>query len=429
MGRRLFWRIYLTLLASLVALTILGGALWRMSSDPPPRPAREFAVRMLDSLLPPADAPTEEQAAALGRIARAFGGDVALHAPDGTRLALIGAELPAPRDVPRRSAFFPARPGHWLLALPDGRQIVARLPRPPGEPRWALLRFLAIGALAVALAAYPVVRRLTRRLEKLRGGVESWGAGDLSARIPAEGRDEVAVLARSFNEAADRIEKLVEAHKTLLANVSHELRSPLARLRLGIEMLPGARHPALAAELARNLAELDQLVEEVLLTSRLEHVAGLERSERVDLLALAAEEGARADAAVSGRPMDVVGDPRLLRRLVRNLLDNAGRHGAPPVEVEVGQEAGGVVRLEVRDAGRALAGLSAEERAALFEPFRRAPGAPEAAGSWGLGLSLVRRIAERHGGHAWCEARADGGARFVVELPDATPAYAGTMRA
>src|SRR2546422_7148170 len=94
-------------------------------------------------------------------------------------------------------------------------------------------------ALAVGVGAYPVVRRLTRRLERLQAGVESLGAGELSARVEVEGRDEVARLAESFNSSAARIEELVSAHKMLLANTSHELRTPLSRIRLRLEFLKG----------------------------------------------------------------------------------------------------------------------------------------------------------------------------------------------
>ena len=106
-----------------------------------------------------------------------------------------------------------------------------------------LAAFLGAIALVVALGARPVVRRLTGRLERLQRGVESLGAGDLRARVKVEGRDEVARLAQSFNQAAARIESLVDAHKMLLANASHELRTPLTRIRLGLELagvLPNA---------------------------------------------------------------------------------------------------------------------------------------------------------------------------------------------
>jgi signal transduction histidine kinase len=96
---------------------------------------------------------------------------------------------------------------------------------------------LGLVGLAVAVGAYPVMRRLTQRLEALQRGVERWGAGDLSARVNADGTDEVAFLARRFNHAAERIETLMESHKSLLANASHELRSPLARIRMGLELM------------------------------------------------------------------------------------------------------------------------------------------------------------------------------------------------
>src|SRR6202023_114685 len=111
--------------------------------------------------------------------------------------------------------------------------------------------------------------------------------------VKVEGRDEVAQLAESFNRAASRIETLVNAHKMLLANASHELRTPLTRIRMGVELMRGAADPQRKAELERDIAELDQLIEEVLLASRLDAVDHLETQEEVDLLALAAEECAR----------------------------------------------------------------------------------------------------------------------------------------
>src|SRR3989454_10148166 len=172
--------------------------------------------------------------------------------------------------------------------------------------------------------------------------VESLGAGELSARVMVEGNDEVARLAESFNRAAGRIEELVGAHKSLLANASHELRTPLARIRIAVELMKEKADPKRKAELEQDIAELDALIDEILLASRLDALKGLETDEPVDLLALVAEECARYDAAtLDGQPVTVRGDPRLLRRMIRNLLENAKRHGAPPIEVRVSRPENG----------------------------------------------------------------------------------------
>ena len=273
---------------------------------------------------------------------------------------------------------------------------------------------LGLLALAVAVGAYPVVRRATRRLERLKTSVEALGAGDLATRVPVEGRDEVATLAASFNRSAERIEGLVNAHKSLLANASHELRSPLARIRMAAEMLGAEAKPGLRAELERDIAELDALVDEILLASRLDSVAALDTREQVDLLALAAEECARVDAALEGEPASVEGDPRLLRRMIRNLLENARRYGGgAPVDVAVGKRDGGVA-VRVCDRGP---GVPEAERERIFEPFYRLAGAREREGGVGLGLALVRQIARKHGGDASCRPRDGGGSCFEVVLP------------
>jgi nitrogen fixation/metabolism regulation signal transduction histidine kinase len=182
--------------------------------------------------------------------------------------------------------------------------------------------------LAFALGAYPIARRLTRRLERLQGGVDQLGKGDLATRVPVEGRDEVAALARSFNRSAERIEELVQSYKLLLANCSHELRTPLARIRLGLERLAADPDDPIRGELTRSVAELDALIDEMLLASRLDALKTLERAEDVDLLAVAAEEAAHFDRGVEGQPVIVHGDPGLLRRMIRNLLANASATAA-----------------------------------------------------------------------------------------------------
>jgi two-component system, OmpR family, sensor kinase len=268
------------------------------------------------------------------------------------------------------------------------------------------------------VGTYPIIRRLTQRLDDLRLGVERWGEGDLSARIEESGSDELAFLAQRFNHAAERIETLIESHKSLLANASHELRSPLARIRMGLELMEPEGSAAFRQEIQKNIAELDQLIDEILLASRLDaRESDIGTVEPVDLTGLAAEECARAGAELvpskEGEALVVQGVAKLLRRAIRNLLENARRYSQGPVTVRVtasGQQA----TLLVCDRGP---GIPESERERIFEPFYRLRGASEREGGVGLGLALVRSIALRHHGSARCEDAPQGGACFVLTLP------------
>lgn len=273
-------------------------------------------------------------------------------------------------------------------------------------------------AVAIGVAAYPLVRQISRRLERLQRGVEKLGAGDFSARVPVEGRDEVARLASSFNRAAAQIEQLVKANKALLANASHELRTPLARIRLAVELLKESADPKRRIGLEQDIAELDWLVDEILLASRLDTVTQALDAQEVDLLALAAEECARYDAAhLEGIPTTLRADPRLMRRLLRNLLENAARHGIPPTQVRIARDARSAT-ITVWDGG---GGVPREEFENVFRPFYQPrngsdPRQRTTTGT-GLGLSLVQQIARRHGGDACCAVMSDGRSSFVVTLP------------
>ena len=409
----------------------------------------------------------------------------------------------------------PGRGTGFAVTLDDGEVLNLELasPRPSvdgepvGPPRWRLLAWfrppygfiwmVTLAGLAVMVGVFPIARRLTQRLEALQRGVQRWGEGRLDERVPVAGADEVADLARHFNASAARIEELMhnqaallQSQKSLLANASHELRSPLARIRMAVELMPprsaaapaalppegalaalgrpggGSEMPprsaaapaalppegALAAlgrpgggsempprsaaapaalppesearaEIQRNIAELDQLIDEILLASRLDAPQSeLGTMEVLDLVGLVAEEAARIDADLTLAPglpqVQVRGVSKLLRRAVRNLLENAARHGrrvGQPLAVGVALSVqGGQAVLQVDDRGP---GVPVDLRERIFEPFYRLPGASEREGGVGLGLALVRSIAQRHGGSVACGEHPGGGARFSLRLP------------
>ncbi|MDQ0042869.1 ATP-binding protein [Variovorax boronicumulans] len=330
-------------------------------------------------------------------------------------------------------------PGQGLefdVTLSDGKAITLRVApreRPSGSGGFAPWRtpfglgwMIALVGVAVALGVYPIVRRITQRLESLQRGVQRWGEGDLSVRVTEEGQDEVTDLSKRFNASAERIEQLVRSHKSLLANASHELRSPLTRIRMSLELMGDQPSPKSREEISRNIGELDQLIDEILLASRLDaSEADMGTIEAVDLTGLAAEECSQVNAELDlaegtdNAALTVPGVSRLLRRAIRNLLENARRYGAGSISVELGS-ANGFATVRVNDRGP---GVPPALRERIFEPFYRLPGASERNGGVGLGLALVKSIAERHGGTVRCEDAPEGGASFVIRLPVAATAH------
>ena len=391
--QRLYLRIWLAVVGTVVVLTVVAGWLARMEaeSERAQRPGREIVLRN-------------------------EAGDV------------IG-------QAPVRPIRVPGQGPEFQVTTVDGKTLYIQLPGPPSREAgmspgglrgplgpmrlpFSFAWMLALVAFAVALGTYPIVRRLTKRLEALERGVKQWGDGDLSLRLPEQGHDEVAVLAQGFNVAAQRVQALLLSHKALLANASHELRSPLTRIRMGLELMGSQPSATFKDEIARNIQELDQLIDEILLASRLDaSEADLGTLEPLDLVGLAAEECARAGAELQAHGetsgLVVHGVSKLLRRMLRNLLENAHRHAAGDVILSLRRH-NNQAELRVSDNGP---GVPPDLRERIFEPFYRLPGATERDGGVGLGLALVKAIVLRHGGAVFCEASASGGAGFVVHLP------------
>jgi signal transduction histidine kinase len=456
--RSLYLRIWLTVVAALALFAVVSG--WVVQRHLDQERARvESAQReriaawaeLVQRSLPGPERPREEQAQGLRDWSERLQLPMAMDDVDGRRIAASDTFLRRENDLsmPLRRMLpilFDDGRTLWVIRPRGGREPgeegmlrgpgpagqALRMPRPtpfaglelPGVPDGlAYLMLLALLFAAVAAGAWPVVRRLTRRLEALKQGVDAFGAGDLDRRVSEDGQDEVAALGASFNRSAARIQALLRSHQSLLANASHELRSPLARLKMALAMLddaPPAQQARLQAEAQTNIAELDALVEEVLLASRLEAHAGAPQTEPLDLLGLAAEEAARVGAEATGETLTLVGDERLLRRAVRNLIENARRYGGDAMEVAVAGR-GAWADLSVCDRGP---GVPDAYRERIFEPFFRMPGHAEREGGVGLGLALVRQIAERHGGQVACRAREGGGSCFTLSLPRVPPGSA-----
>ena len=414
---RLYLQIYMALVTALVLFALAASVIWWIA--PRDRDAEVFLGGMAElaaEVLPPADRPPAEQTLALERLAKRFRANLTIIGPSGTPVASAGPVMSMPRTSFTGSGIAHTFENGMLavLALPDGRKLLADDARPHRHRPFGALLMIAMFAGLLALASLPVARRLARRLERLKAGVDELGRGDLGARVNVEGRDEIAELARSFNKAAERIERLVHSQKDALATASHELRSPLARMRVALELIGADTRPDVREHIARDIAELDDLIGEILLTSRLDASPDVERRDEVDLLALVAEEGVRVGADVGGTTTTVRGDARLLRRLVRNLFENARRYGAgSAIDAEVSLSGEAAV-IRVSDRGP---GIPETERERVFEAFYRRAGTSEGEGGGvGLGLALVRRIAESHGGSACALAREGGGTTMEVVL-------------
>ena len=419
--RRLYWRIYGGFVLILVLFALFVMLLGQLGG-----PARErerwmeaMAATVAD-LLPAQGVSNERLQRSLGRLARRFRSHVSLYDTQSRLLARAGEALPPP-PLTHTSQWIRGRGERtFALALPDGRWLLirhhprrARFPFAFLSHRWPWV--IAALALAIAIVAHPLARRLTRRMERLQAQVEALGEGDLSARVQEQGNDEVAELARSFNRCAARIEALVGAQRSTLASASHELRSPLARIRMAIELLANEGRESLKAQIVQDIDELDDLIEELLLASRLKTSRSVEVAEPVQLDALLQEEASRISAQVFAEPVVVMGSARLLRRMLRNLLENALRHGnGTEIAARLVTGTDGWITVLVEDRGP---GVAPEIRDRIFEPFFRVPGMREGRDRGvGLGLSLVRQIARHHGGDATYESRKRGGSRFRVTL-------------
>ena len=290
---------------------------------------------------------------------------------------------------------------------------------------WRVMLPLAVAGMVLWLAAGKLARRLARPVDALVRATQALGAGRLDARAEVLPRTtgEFAVLAEAFNDMAARIEKQVADQRELLAAVSHELRTPLARMRVLTELLrDGGGNPRTLDQVDREVVELDALVGELLASSRLDF--GQLTAKVLDGRILAAQALERA-----GLPVDLLdveaadaglmGDATLLGRALANLLDNARKHGVGTEALRV-QERGEHVAFFVDDRGQ---GLQPGEEVRIFQPFYRKDRGGEAreAGSLGLGLALVQRIARAHGGESFAENRPGGGARVGFTVKKAGP--------
>lgn len=333
----------------------------------------------------------------------------------------LGPELLAPSE--RKSAF--DHDDHSIrVRLSDGRTLaIAFNDRSADFGMSKLMPALCLLFVTLLFGSYLAARHITRRLEQLERGVTRFGAGELDVRVEVCGRDEIASLASAFNRSFDRIAGLLKQQRRMLQSASHELRSPLARVRMALEL---ATEPELASdarerlrhEATRDIEELDALIGDLLLAGRLADTELTQAFAVVPLRPIVESEAERVGAQVAAADLQLAGDARMLRSLVRNLLENARRYGRDPIRALLSREGSELV-LRVEDAGD---GVAPEERERIFEAFYRPVGHREGAdGGVGLGLALVKTIAEHHRGSVRYVVR-ERGSCFEVRLPCAPDA-------
>ena len=414
--RRLYLQIYSILLISLITVVVAFAIFSHLNR---PGPQDQTIARTLGRLIvlsvPEKNQPLAQQKEKIKELGRELQLSLTLFDTAQQPIAHAGELLKLPPHfvtTQRSQMRFPG--GKTALKTNDGRfLVVGGIKTPPLRPITRIWLFLIAIGLVVSIVAYPFVKRLTHRLEALKHSVETIGSGDLKTRVAVEGNDEVASLASSFNAAAEKIEGLLNSQKMLLANASHELRTPLSRIRLGIELLENQENSGRISDLRGDIAELDDLIDEILLMSRLDTKTDVILEQDIDLVAIAAEESARfEDCHLEGTAPLITGDRRLLSRLIRNLLQNAKIHGKAPSHIVLDSQDSHII-LTVKDAGK---GFPAEEESRLFQAFQRGRDRQNVTG-YGLGLALVKQIAEAHKGTVEIVPKSEAQSAVRVFLP------------
>lgn len=324
------------------------------------------------------------------------------------------------------------RPPPGLAANPPPERILPRPPeRLPPRPLRPLVMPLIAGSIVSLLFAGLLAWYFSRPIRTLRAAFEAVAAGKLDTRVGgalAGRRDELVDLGQDFDRMAGRLEKLLEGQRRLLHDVSHELRSPLARLQAAADLLQ--QQPARATEIIghieRDIARMDRLVGELLTLARVDAGTGGQMDDSVDLAELVADiaadarfeaeaKGCRVEPMVAGTPA-VPGNRDLLYRAVENVVRNALRHSFAGGEIVISvrpDQAAHEVLIEIADHGP---GVGENELEAIFSPFVRGRSAISGEG-YGLGLAITRRVAEVHGGSVVAVNRPSGGLRVTLRLP------------
>jgi two-component system osmolarity sensor histidine kinase EnvZ len=317
----------------------------------------------------------------------------------------------------------------WAGLASGGRTLWVGFPhdRVGPQPVAAGLSTLAAALVLAVFAAWWLARRTVAPLERFDVAAAALGRGETPALLAETGPRELAALARRFNKLARQVQDLLEARTTLLVGLSHDLRTPLARMRLALEMIERRPDPAWTARLDMDIGEMDRLVGELLELAR-----GLGREAPTSvvlaqLLQELAERAREAGAEVLVRcPNIILEAPRAaLRRVVGNLVANAQRYAPGPVEIRV-EERDGACAIGVLDQGP---GIPVDQLETAFRPFHRVESSRSpVTGGAGLGLAIVRQLAQANGWRAWLENRPGGGLAAWVSMPNACqspPAAAG----
>lgn len=284
----------------------------------------------------------------------------------------------------------------------------------------ALLALLLVFIAGVVFTTHLVLRRLLQPVRWLSDGVARLGAGQLDVVLPNPSSDEFGRLTDAFNEMVGRVRDMVSARDQLLLDVSHELRSPLTRMKVALELLPAGQN---RARMAADLAEMEAMIAELLEIERLRDGRSLTRG-HCDLIPIVREAAEafqdRAPGVTVASPAgEIIAtvDPDRMRTVLRNLLENALKYSLPdsgPVTI-LAEQGADHLRVSVSDDGP---GVPEGDIGSVFEPFFRVDRSrSKKTGGYGLGLSICKRIVEAHGGSITAENLVPRGARFTVTLP------------